>query len=265
MIPIKLKGMLFLLLQFFLLSCDFTPQLHKEILLAQKDISLEKYSEAVSRYEKILLSNPPKDIKVKIFYQLGEFYSIQFADYKNALKYYKKVKEISEDSFWTVRAEQKIGEINFIYTKDYTSAVENYSRLFGFSPKLDKVDFYQYRLGVSFFKIGKMDKSFEIFDTIRKNKTHQFHVKSFYHLGMICFQQKKWQKAISYWQDYEKIETRRDNVVQARFLMANAYETMEKLKKAYNLYYSILGEYPHTEVLKNRLNSIYTRKVARKR
>ena len=60
-------------------------------------------------------------------------------------------------------------------------------------------------------------------------------------------------------------EKRRDNIVQTKFLMANAYETMEKLKAAYNIYYSILGEYPNTEVIKNRLKSIYERRVARKR
>ena len=47
--------------------------------------------------------------------------------------------------------------------------------------------------------------------------------------------------------------------------MANAYETMERLKKAYDLYYSLLGKYPNTEVIKNRLNAIYERKIARKR
>jgi len=47
--------------------------------------------------------------------------------------------------------------------------------------------------------------------------------------------------------------------------MANAYEMLEKLKEAYNLYYSILGEYPNTKVIQNRLNSIYARKIARKR
>ena len=47
--------------------------------------------------------------------------------------------------------------------------------------------------------------------------------------------------------------------------MGNAYETMEELKKAYNIYYSILGEYPNNDVIKNRLNSLYKRRIARKR
>jgi hypothetical protein len=47
--------------------------------------------------------------------------------------------------------------------------------------------------------------------------------------------------------------------------MANAYETMENLSKAYSIYYSIQGEYPNTKVIQNRLNSVYQRKVAKKR
>ena len=47
--------------------------------------------------------------------------------------------------------------------------------------------------------------------------------------------------------------------------MANSYESLENLKSAYNIYYSILGEYPNTEVIQNRLKGIYNRRIARKR
>ena len=68
-----------------------------------------------------------------------------------------------------------------------------------------------------------------------------------------------------FWDKYISLEKRRDNIVQTKFLMGNAYETMEELKKAYNIYYSILGEYPNNDVIKNRLNSLYKRRIARKR
>jgi hypothetical protein len=65
--------------------------------------------------------------------------------------------------------------------------------------------------------------------------------------------------------EYIKRETRKDNVVQAKFVLANALENLEELKKAYNMYYSILSDYPNIDVIKNRLKSIYKRRVARKR
>ena len=70
------------------------------------------------------------------------------------------------------------------------------------------------------------------------------------------------------WVRYKRnaqIQALDNQLVDALILMANAYETMENLKNAYNLYYSLLGEYPNTQVLQNRLSSIYERQVARKR
>ena len=84
-------------------------------------------------------------------------------------------------------------------------------------------------------------------------------------LGIVSFKKKQWKIAINYWNKYIKKEKRQDNIVRTKFLMANAYETIENLEKAYNIYYSILGEYPNTKVIKNRLNAIYERKIARRR
>lgn len=82
---------------------------------------------------------------------------------------------------------------------------------------------------------------------------------------MIYFLNLNWDLAIIAFKKYIKIEKRRDIIVQAKFILANIYETKEELKKAYNIYYSILGEYPNAQVIKNRLESIYNRRVARKR
>ena len=71
--------------------------------------------------------------------------------------------------------------------------------------------------------------------------------------------------AIDNWFEYLKREKQKNKIVQVKFLIANAYESDEQLKNAYNIYYSLLGDYPNQEVLKSRLKSIYERRVARKR
>ena len=76
---------------------------------------------------------------------------------------------------------------------------------------------------------------------------------------------KDWNKSITYMKEYIKREKRKDKVVRAKFLLANSYEVIEKLKTAYNIYYSILGEYPNTQVIQDRLKSVYERRVARRR
>ena len=244
---------------------DFGPRIHQEVLQAQNLIASQKYEEAALRYEYILKQNPNKEIEVKVLYQLGDLYSIYLSQNQKSIKYYQKIIEISEDPLWLVRTEERIAEIYFNYLKDYKKALAIYERLKGFTPKLKRQDFYQLRHAQCLFKLNDLKLAEKNFQQIRSDKRHQFNIRSIYFLGLINFQRKKWQKAIDYWKEYVRFETRSDSLVQVKFLMANAYETMEKLKQAYNLYHSILGKYPNTEVIQNRLNSIYTRRVARKR
>lgn len=261
---LKLGTLLWVPIIFFV-GCDFSPPILNEIDFAQNLILDKKYVEAIRRYEKVLEKNPSKVIKVKILYQLGDLYSIYLSKPKNSIFYYESIREVSEDPFWLVKTEERLGEIYFNFLKDFTKSSENYKKLSNFTPKLQRQDFYQYMLALSQFNNGKLRRAQNTFYLIKKNPAHEFYVKSFFNLGLINFERKNWKKAIEYWTEYINKETRKDNIVRAKFLMANAYETMEDLKKAYNIYYSILGEYPNAEVIKNRLNSIYNRRIARKR
>ena len=246
-------------------SCDFSPRLHKEILEAQDFINLQDYEKAALKYKKILSGVAPRKIKVKIYYQLGELYSIHLDNNKLAIDYYSKILKFSEDLRELVKVEEKIAEILFSYLKNYKQGIISYKRLIQFKPRLKKHDFYQYRLGLSYLNSGNLKKAEATFQDIIQMKDHEFYIKSLYNVGLIHFKGKNWEKAIKYWENYISLEKRRDNIVHTKFLMGNAYETMEELKKAYNIYYSILGEYPNHDVIKNRLNSLYKRRIARKR
>ena len=248
-----------------LFSCDFTPPLLSEIEEAQKLIVKQRYQDAIFKYEKILNKNLPKDVKIKIYYQLGDLYSIYLAKNEKALKYYKKVKKNTEDPLWLVKTQERIAEIEFSFLKQYQESFKNYDQLAGFSPRLEKHDFYEFRRALSLFKMGQLSSASFYFKKMTNQKNHKHHVISFYYCGLVDFEREQWNSAIKYWNQYIKREKNKENIVQTKFLMANAYETMEKLKMAYNLYYSILGEYPNTEIIQSRLRSIYDRRVARGR
>ncbi len=246
-------------------SCDFTPRLHKKILIAQNYIEDQKYEKAILQYEKILKNSPPQKLAIKIYFQLGELYSIYFDNNEKALYYYSIIEKESDNPIWHAKVKEKMGEIYYSFNKNYQRSAECYNDLTAFVPHLKNREYYQYRLGKSYYKARELDQSLKIFKSIIDHRDHRYYIKSLWELGIISFQRKSWKKSISYFKQYLKVETRKDNIVQAKFIIANSYETMEELKKAYNIYYSILGEYPNTKVIRNRLNSIYTRKVARKR
>lgn len=249
----------------FGVGCDFTPRMHKDVLRAQNYLQSQRYEEAIKTYRSILNKNPSNEIKVKIHYQLGEIYSTYLGDNEEAIAQFNTVLREASDPIWSVKSLERIGDINFSYLRNFEESMEYYFKLTQFNPKLQNSDFYEYRLSLSLKNLGRLEEAIESFERIVQQPNHEFHIRSIYEIGDLYFQKKDWQTAINYWMDYIKKEERRDNIVQAKFLIANAYETMEELQMAYNLYYSILGEYPNTEVIRNRLRSIYDRRVARKR
>ena len=235
----------------------------KKIIRAQELISEKKYTEAVEEYKKVLEKNPPE--VVKIYYQIGELYSIYLSKYKESIEFYKKAVESAETPLWMVKSQEKMAEVNFSFVKDYKEAAKNYKKLVEFLPKLGKHDFYQYRLALSYLNSRQLSHGYEVLKAIQANEKHEYFMKSMYQMGMYYFLKKQWAKSIEHWENYIRKEKRRDQIVRARFLMANAYETMNDLKKSYDIYYSLLARYPNMEVVRNRLQSIYFRRNTQKR
>ncbi len=248
-----------------MVSCDFSTGLHQEILDAQNYIDSLQYDKATQLYSKILKRNISNVIRIKILYRLGEINTFNLNNATAGIKHYEDIKKYTDDPIWLVRVQERMGEINFTILKNYETAVKNYFNLTSFRPVLKKNDFYQYRLGLSYLKLKQYQNARSIFKSISSNREHDHYLISPYYLGISYFEEKKWTSSIKYWKKYLVIEKRKDKIAQTKFLMANAYETMEKLKEAYDIYYSILGDYPNFDVIKNRLEALYARRVARKR
>ena len=254
-------------LLFFLIfvSCDFTPPLTREILKAQNFITQQKYNDAANEYIKILKKKPPTTLEVKIHYQLGDLYSIYLDEYKSALHHYRKVLFISKDPLWLVKTQERLGEVYFNFLKNYKESAGLYLQLSSFKPILNNHETYLFRLSLSYYHLREMSEAIKLFNKISANKNSRYSTRAIYYSALCYFEQKKWKEAITYLEKYIRLEKRKDYVIEAKFLMANSYESMELLKNAYNIYYSILGDYPNTQVIQNRLNGIYSRRIARKR
>lgn len=259
------SSLLLLLLSFTITSCGFSTGLYDDILKAQELITENEFEEAVKIYEAILKKKPSKTIKIKINYQLGEIYSIYLTDYKKSVSHFSKIVNDSNEPKWQVKSLEKLGAIYFSKTKQFDMAAKSYLQLKKFYPVLNQYDFYTYRYGMSLFQGKHYQESLAVFKELIKKGNSTYSVQSYYYSGLTNFYKKNYEKALSFWFEYLKREKRKDRIVQTKFLIANAYETTEKLKQAYNIYYSILGEYPNGDVIKARLESLYQRRVARKR
>lgn len=265
MAKILFSNLILILMILGLSSCDFTSGLNQDILSAQKYVDNQEFGKAVELYERVLKKNPTKLIKTKINYQLAEIYYLYLDEQVKALKYYQFIVDNVDDPLWQVKSLEKMADINFTFAKNFPEAIHSYQILMQVKPRLKNYDYYYMRVGESYFEMGKYKKAREIFNVIISEPTHPHYVEAFNQMGLIEFYNKNWDKAVDFWMEYLKRERRKDQIVKTKFLIANAYESNEKLKEAYNIYYSLLPTYPNPEVLKARLKSLYARRVARKR
>jgi tetratricopeptide (TPR) repeat protein len=258
----------FILVTFFLTSCDFSSRLNQDILDVQEKIKERDYQQAVILYQNIIDRKPPEHLRFKIYFQLADLNSIYLNNQIEAKKYFELLIAETNDPKWLLRARERLAEINFEYLHNYKEAIEIYTLLTSYIPKLEASDKYEYLLALAYLKNSNYAESEKRFLEISRDSSHEFFVNSFFHLGIILFEQKKWKEAIVYWKEYIKNENPQKNknqIVEVKFLIANAFETMENLKEAYDVYFSLQGEYPNNDVVKNRLKSIYSRRVNRKR
>jgi tetratricopeptide (TPR) repeat protein len=246
-------------------SCDFTSGLNRDILNAQEYVDKQEFSKAVELYERVLKKNPSKIIKTKINYQLADIYYLYLDQQVKALNYYQYIVDNEDNPLFQVKALERIADINFSFAKNFNESIRAYEVLMQFRPKLKNFDYYYLRVGESYFEDGKYNKAREIFNQILNQPTNPYYVEAFNQMGLIEFYNKNWDKAVEYWMEFLKRERRKDQIVKVKFLIANAYESNEKLKEAYNIYYSLLPAYPNPDVLRARLKSLYSRRVARKR
>lgn len=250
---------------FLFLACDFTSRINKDILEVQENIKNQDYILAINKYQEILNRSPSQEIKLKVLFQIGEIYSLYLNDNKSAVGYFEKIIKETDKILWKVKSEEKLADIYLNFLNQYDLAIDKYLSLLSFEPRLELYDLYEKNLSLCYLKSRQYDKALEIIKKINQDKRHEYYVRSFYLLGLLNFYKKDFDTSIINLSEYIDQEANTSKRIDAKLLLANAYETSEQLKKAYDIYYSLLGEFPNDEVIKQRLESVYRRRVNRKR
>lgn len=261
-VKMKYSIILFLLLN---ISCDFAPTLDKSILEAQKAIENRDFQKAAIINDAILTKSFKRQIKRKVLFQQGDIYLVQLGEPQKALVYFQQIYQDESDPFWQVKSLEKIADINFFQLKKYEQAAKHYEVLADFKPPLNKHDYYKFQMARALMENGNYSKAIVLFNDISNDVKNQYQYDAYFQKGLINFYNKKWEAAIEQFKIFIANSNTKEYVVQAKFLIANCYETQEKLREAYNIYYSIMDSYPNVEVIKSRLKSLFERRQSRKR
>jgi tetratricopeptide (TPR) repeat protein len=259
-----MKARFFLILCAFLGGCDFSPKYLKLLKAAQEHVSVHEYDQAILAYEESA-EVAPEEMKIKINYQLGRFYSTYQNNYEKAVAAFDYSSRLSDDPVIKARSLEELGEINFSFLRNYSEARKNYDQLIHFKPELSRIRFYEYRYALTYYHLKEWEKARALLKKISVDNDHEYFAQALYHLGRLEFENKNWSLAIDYMKSYIEKSKEQNEKINARFVMANSYENLNELIKAYNHYNSLLNDFPHPAIIKERMDAIYARRVAKKR
>jgi tetratricopeptide (TPR) repeat protein len=244
-------------------SCGFSTGIYQDVIKAESLLKNNKYLEASKIYNKILDKSPPLDLEIRILFQLGEINSSYLNKFDESIKYFLDVVEKSSDPIWHIKSYEKLASISFD-GKRYDLSKKFYEKLSKIKPELKNKNFYLLKVAESNLNLKDFNLSKEQFIECTL-KNIDYEKDCYYYLGLIHYYENSFEEANNYWFKYLKLEKNKEKIVNIKFLIANSYESLEKYKNAYDIYYSILGEFPNSEIIKKRLKSVYDRRVARKR
>jgi tetratricopeptide (TPR) repeat protein len=237
----------------------------KRIAKAQEDVKEQRYEEAAQSYELILRKNLSRDLRVRVLYQLARLYSLNLKKNVAAVECYQWIIDNAHDPTWEITAGEELADLQFSTMKNFKGAVISYGKLASYLPAPQRKDFYEMRIGLAYLEAGECKYAHEVFEKISRSHDNKFKSRSLLEKGRANFCLKEWVKSIADLNQFLQSAPRKEDAVQAKFLVANAYETTENLEEAYRQYHSILDDYPNPEIIRERLGAIQRRKADRNR
>lgn len=262
-----IKGRFFFLLLtlLFIGGCDANSP-SNQYQLAEKLFLEGKYSAAIHEFGKIVEKEPNSRLGIDSLYRIGTIQRLYLNDSKSAISSFQLLLTRTDDPELNQKARDTLGEMFFTEFSDYERAIPMYKSLV--SDKIVnplKRDFYKYRLGRSLFFMAQFDEAYAVFTDLEiSNPDGDFSERAVLAQGDTLNASGKCQEAIV---KYETLQKTPDHKVRslAVFGMANCYEELDNLDKAYDLLDSIKDSYSTPHVIELKMKKIKRRKILRRR
>jgi len=264
----KILTILFFSLELLILSYSCSPRSHlqEQLQLAQDFSDKHQYEDAYKVYQKLKKLNLNKNLKQEIIFQMAKIESVYLSEYKKSYAHLQELASMSSgDTNWQFLAYRELAFLNIDHLNQFNEAADYFDKLTHIAKEKDQKDYFEFKKVDALLKGGVSNKVEKLLLKMSQDKSHKYQSKAGYELGVFYFESAKWNEAITFFLNYLKQNVGKDEEVRIKFLIANAYESLDKLVLAYNLYASIINDYPNPELIKKRMNTIYERRVSRRR
>lgn len=233
--------------------------------LAEQLFLEKKYDASIHEFDKIIQRDPLSEYGLKALRQIATIQQIYLDNPEDALKSYKLLLKRSNDKGTTREVEALIATLYFERFEDYTHAIEYFKMLLESDPHDPEADYFMYRLARSYYLQSKFDRAIETFTDLKNRfPSSSYAEKADLEIANSLNSQGKCKEAIKHYEGVVK-EENKDLKTMALFEMANCYEALDDLDKAYDLLEGIQETYPNPGVIQLKMQKIKRRKILRRR
>ncbi len=234
--------------------------------LAERLFMEAKYEASIHEFRKIVKKDPKSSLGIEALYRVGTIQRLYLRKPKLAIQSYKALISRSTDPQLVRKVRETIAEMYFSDFNNFGQAILYYQALVkDESTQNKKRDYFLYRLGRGMFLKGRFEEALKVFSEIEtKYKFGEYYEKAMLAKADTLNSSGNCKEAIK---TYELLSEKAQKNIKslAIFGMANCYEELDNLDKAYDLLATIQNTYTTPHVIDLKMKKIKRRKILRRR
>lgn len=260
---LRINSLLFLLL-IGVVGCAERRQM-KQVNEADEKITQGNYGEGAALLRKAIVIQPESKTAIKAIYKLGFTLESYLKDYEGAVQQYQEFIRLSLDKVSNYEVLKRIANIYFEQHREPEKSIAAYKRLISFNPESLEIDFFQFRIGESYFRQNNFEQArYEYQQLLERFPKSQFAARARFEIGNAYYMEGKYDIAEQAWQQVVRNHTQSEYATEAQFMMAQCLEHQEKLQNALQMYENLQGRYPASDVLDLRMTELKKRILKKK-
>ncbi|MFH1282210.1 MAG: tetratricopeptide repeat protein [bacterium] len=206
---------------------------------------LEYFSEAIKKWDKLATAHPSSSLAAESLMKVGKTY-FGLGRYADAIKYYQKVIDKYPDDSIVRNAYLQINQCYYNQGR-IKEAIAGYKYYIDTYPKDEKIDEVKELLQMSFYRLGKTPK--ELLRMTEAFPKSKFTSDIFWELGAEAFNQKKYDKALEYFEKIILDFPESSQAQQAFYYKAESYFMSGEYEAAMNNYKNFIQNYPDDKLV----------------
>ena len=224
-------------------------------------VDQQKFQKASIIYETVVESTTDSRIKIRVLVQLAQLYAFHLNRVEESIVLIERAIWLNKDPSKLIKFKEIFGDIYFTKLRNFKKSSEIYDELIKVKPELPQYSEYKYRYAESLFFSNKLREAISVFNSLLETTKDNNISKILYRTGLINYLLGESDKAIEIFRKVIDGDFKYTYKVKSSFFLAGLYEDLDQLDNSLKYYNLIRYDYPNPRLVKQKMESIYRKKL----